>query len=230
MPSPKTKTKFTTVASLLLGSVIGFGGRMVLERLRRTEPSDTHVAKTSVYAALDGPSDTVMLGDSLTHWGEWSELFPGKSIANRGIAGDEIRNIFSRLDAVYQLRPKTIFLMMGTNDLYQGADVADVFAQYIQLIENIRAQGITPIIQTTPLAGPHYKDAKAFNLKVDRLNACLQSYALAQGIAFINLNAVMAETADFRIADGIHLNGAAYKRWALAMENHFSSVNPVTMP
>lgn len=223
MPSPKTKTKFTTVASLLLGSVIGFGGRMVLERLRRTEPSDTHVAKTSVYAALDGPSDTVMLGDSLTHWGEWSELFPGKSISNRGIAGDEISHVFSRLDSVYQLRPKTVFLMMGTNDLYQDADVAKVFTQYVQVVENIRAQGITPVIQTTPLAGPQYKHATAFNLKVARLNASLQAYALAQGIGFVNLNAVMTKTGDFRIHDGIHLNGAAYKRWALAIKNHLKS-------
>jgi len=123
MPSADTKTRFAPVACLLLGSVIGFGGRMVVERLRRPSSSDTHAAKTSVHAALDGPSDTVMLGDSPTHWGEWSELFPGKSISNRGIAGDEIRNVFSRLASVYQLKPKTIFLMMGTNDLYQAAAV-----------------------------------------------------------------------------------------------------------
>ena len=98
-----------------------------------------------------------MLGDSLTHWGEWSELFPGRKISNRGIAGDEIRNIFSRLDSVYQLRPKIIFLMMGTNDLYQAAAVEKVFTQYIQVVENILVHGITPIIQTTPLAGPQYK-------------------------------------------------------------------------
>ena len=223
MPSANTKTRFAPVACLLLGSVIGFGGRMVVERLRRPNSSDTHAAKTSVHAALDGPSDTVMLGDSLTHWGEWSELFPGKSISNRGIAGDEIKNIFSRLDSVYQLRPKTVFLMMGTNDLYQDADVAKVFTQYIEVVENICAHGITPIIQTTPLAGPQYKHATAFNLKVARLNASLQAYALAQGIGFVNLNAVMTKTGDFRIHDGIHLNGAAYKRWALAIENHLKS-------
>ena len=223
MPSASTKTRFATVACLLLGSVIGFGGRMVIDRLRRSNSSDTHAAKTSVHAALDGPSDTVMLGDSLTHWGEWSELFPGKSISNRGIAGDEIKNIFSRLDSVYQLRPKIIFLMMGTNDLYQAAAVEKVFTQYIQVVENILAHGITPIIQTTPLAGHQYKHATAFNLKVASLNASLQSYAFAQGVGFINLNAVMTKTDDFRIHDGIHLNGAAYKRWALAIENHLKS-------
>jgi len=113
--------------------------------------------------------------------------------------------------------------MMGTNDLYQAAAVEKVFTQYIQVIENILAHGITPIIQTTPLAGPQYKHAAAFNLKVARLNASLQAYALAQGIVFINLNAVMTKTGDFRIHDGIYLNGAAYKRWALAIENHLKS-------
>lgn len=230
MPSDKTKTRLATIATLMLGSVIGYGGRMLIDRLRRTNSSDIHAAKTSVYEALDGPSDTVMLGDSLTHWGEWSELFPGKRVANRGIAGDEIRNVFFRLDSVYQIRPKTIFLMMGTNDLYQAADVVQVFMQYIQVVESIRAHGITPIIQTTFLAGPQYKDATAFNAKVASLNASLQSYALAQGIGFINLNAAMTETGDFRIHDGIHLNGAAYKRWALAIEKHLASVDPMAMP
>ena len=106
-----------------------------------------------------------MLGDSLTHWGEWPELFPSKSISNRGIAGDKIKNIFSRLDSVYQLRPKIIFLMMGTNDLYQAAAVEKVFTQYIQVVKNIRGHGIAPIIQTTPLAGPQYKHATTFNLR-----------------------------------------------------------------
>jgi lysophospholipase L1-like esterase len=228
MSYPKTKTRFATVASLLLGSVIGFGGRMVLDRLRRENSNDTHAAKTSVYKALKDPRDTVMLGDSLTHWGEWSELFPSKSIANRGIAGDEIRDIFSRLDAVYQLKPKTVFLMMGTNDLLEAADAAKVFEQYIEVVENIRAHGITPIIQSTLLAGPQYKGAEAFNFKVDGLNASLHSYALAQGIEFINVNAVMTDTGNFRIADGIHLNGAAYLRWALAIEKHLATVEPMT--
>lgn len=229
MPSENTKTRFATVACLLLGSVMGFGGRMFIDRLRRTNSNDTHAAKTSVHSVLDGPSDAVMLGDSLTHWGEWSELFPGKSISNRGIAGDEISHVFSRLDSVYQLRPKIIFLMMGTNDLYQAADVAKVFTQYIQVVENICAHGITPIIQTTPLAGPQYKHATAFNLKVASLNASLQAYALAQGIGFVNLNTVMTKTGDFRIHDGIHLNGAAYKRWALAIENHLKSGGDVSV-
>jgi lysophospholipase L1-like esterase len=116
--------------------------------------------------------------------------------------------------------------MMGTNDLYQAADVAEVFTQYLQVVESIRAHGITPIIQTTPFAGPQYKDATAFNIKVASLNASLQAYAFAQGIAFINLNAVMTETGNFRIHDGIHLNGAAYKRWALAIEKHLANVDP----
>jgi lysophospholipase L1-like esterase len=120
--------------------------------------------------------------------------------------------------------------MMGTNDLYQAADVAKVFTQYIQVVENIRAHGIAPIIQTTLFAGPQYKDATAFNFKVTRLNAFLQSYALAQKIVFIDLNAEMSETRDFRIHDGIHLNGAAYKRWALAIEKHLSTVDPIATP
>jgi len=226
MPAPKPTARRPAVAGLLLGTVIGFGARMVIERLRRGRPSDTHAAKAAVHDALQGPCDTVMLDDSLTDWGEWAELFPGRRIANRGIAGDTIGQVFSRLEAVHRLRPGTVFLLMGTNDLYQARDVTKVFAQYVQVVESLRARGAKPIVQSTLLAGPQYPGAASFNRKVNALNALLQPYALAQGIEFIDLNGAMPGPGAFRLDDGIHLNGAAYKAWARAIEKHLPAPGP----
>lgn len=212
------RTKHGTALVLLIGIMIGVGGKTVTDRLTRTNNGDIHTAKVSAHEALKNPVEVVMLGDSLTHWGEWSELLPGRSIANRGIAGNKISQIASRLDAVYQLHPKKVFLMMGTNDLYKVADVSTVSDHYIKVVKDIRAHGIEPVIQSTPLAGPQYSDAVEYNKHVTTLNETLMNFAQRQGIAFVDLNAVMPDTGAHRVKDGIHVNGTAYLKWASTIE------------
>lgn len=201
--------------ALLLGIAVGFWARPSIDRLRNPNLSDIHTPKVSVHQAITRHADIVMLGDSLTHWAEWSVLFPGVSIANRGIAGDKLTRIFDRLPSVYQLHPRKIFLTAGTNDLYKAGAEPETFRQYLAVIEDIRKHGITPIVQSTFLASEQYKDADAFNTRVNALNAELRAYCDANKIAFIDLNAVISPGA--RTTDGIHLLGSAYTLWAAAI-------------
>jgi len=59
----------------------------------------------------------VMLGDSLTEAGPWTDLTGCLSIANRGIGGDTTKRVLERLDEVLALTPRAVFLMVGVNDL-----------------------------------------------------------------------------------------------------------------
>ena len=59
----------------------------------------------------------VMLGDSLTEAGPWTDLTGCLQIANRGIGGDTTTKLRDRLDEVMALRPRAIFLMIGVNDI-----------------------------------------------------------------------------------------------------------------
>ena len=61
--------------------------------------------------------DIVFLGDSLTDWGPWDEIFPDYPIKNRGIGGERVKGLYRRLDNVVIGQPAKIFLMIGTNDL-----------------------------------------------------------------------------------------------------------------
>lgn len=54
--------------------------------------------------------DIVMLGDSLTDHGRWTELLPCCTVANRGIGRDTILMLSNRLDAVPN---GVIYLMIG---------------------------------------------------------------------------------------------------------------------
>lgn len=78
----------------------------------------------------------VFLGDSITQgWGDdLGNTFPGLKVANRGISGDTTRGMLLRLDKdVLALNPKGLVMLMGTNDLEEGADAAKV-ATNIELI------------------------------------------------------------------------------------------------
>ena len=70
---------------------------------------------------------TLFLGDSLTEYGNWRELFPGLDIKNRGIAGDTTDGVLHRLDGITALSPDKIFLMIGINDLLMGRSVKRIF-------------------------------------------------------------------------------------------------------
>src|SRR6185369_6092309 len=44
--------------------------------------------KVSFFTTFGRHADVVMVGDSITDGADWGEMFPGVSIANRGIDGD----------------------------------------------------------------------------------------------------------------------------------------------
>lgn len=66
----------------------------------------------------------VFLGDSITQgWGGGlGAAFPGVKVANRGISGDTTRGVLIRLqEDVLALDPAAVVLLIGTNDLEEGA-------------------------------------------------------------------------------------------------------------
>ena len=78
----------------------------------------------------------VFLGDSITQgWGGGlGAAFPGVKVANRGISGDTTRGVLIRLqDDVLALDPAAVVLLIGTNDLEEGA-TPEVIAGNLKLI------------------------------------------------------------------------------------------------
>ncbi len=89
----------------------------VNERAPGPGNSPYYEARAALFRELNGMPDIVMLGDSLTEWGNWHELVPEFRVINRGIAGDTSFGVLGRLQEVIDRRPKVVFVMVGTNDL-----------------------------------------------------------------------------------------------------------------
>jgi lysophospholipase L1-like esterase len=78
----------------------------------------------------------VFFGDSITQgWGDdFHGHFAGVKLANRGIAGDTTRGMLIRLEKdVISLNPSGIVMLMGTNDIEEGAS-AETIAGNVKLI------------------------------------------------------------------------------------------------
>ena len=78
--------------------------------------------RRALFEALPvGRGDIVFVGNSITDNCEWAELFADRRVKNRGIGTDRAQWLAERIDPIAAGHPRKLFLMIGTNDLAQGA-------------------------------------------------------------------------------------------------------------
>lgn len=94
-------------------------------------------------------NQTVLLGDSITDFFTWYELFynfsksSGQAVYNRGIGGDTTDRLLERLqDNVLNIKPKNIVLLIGTNDISRGLPL------------EVSVQNVEKIIKTSKECNP----------------------------------------------------------------------------
>ena len=158
----------------------------------------------------------VMLGDSITAWGDWSELLSRWDVANRGVGGDTTVGIINRLSDIYELNPEICFMMVGINDLRIGLSVSKVFMNYTEILKELKNKGITPIIQSTLYLSETSPNWSLINNKVDDLNKMLKEYAFKEGIMFIDVNNELSRGGaldSIYTPDGVHLSCNGYVKW-----------------
>lgn len=179
--------------------------------------SRPYTMRAALFSALTAHRDFVMLGDSITASGEWSELLPDASIANRGISGDTTLGMLARLAPVLSMQPAAVFVMAGINDLRRRRrSVDETLDTYRSVIEAILRGGSRVVVQSTLLVRLHGRED--LNDSVGRLNTKLRDYCGSQdGCEFVDLNPALSpcgRLASAYTGDGIHLNGAGYLRWS----------------
>ena len=159
--------------------------------------------------------DIVMLGDSITEGGNWGAMFPGLSIANRGIGGDTTEGMSRRLDSVIGVAPRKVFFMAGVNDIaIDSQTAAQVFERYRSIVDTLRQARIEVVVQSTLLVGPAFP--LAINGVIRDFDVRLQAYCASGACTYVDLNPILAPTGtlDLRYTvDHLHLNELGYKAW-----------------
>lgn len=175
-------------------------------------------------------SEIIMLGDSITDEGEWTELLGNYNVKNRGISGDTTERILYRLDAILELKPKQIFLMIGVNDLINGGkSVIEILEKYQEILRHFQGkipdteifiQSVLPVNNKVYL---YWQD----NHNIFKLNLGLQELAKLFNYQYIDLYSQLLDSEnqlDIQYTvDGLHLNGQAYLVWKSVIEKYVAT-------
>lgn len=173
----------------------------------------------------------VFLGDSITQgWGGGlGAAFPGVKVANRGISGDTTRGVLLRLqDDVLVLDPVAVVLLIGTNDLEDGATPEMIVGNLnLVLAAMKRHNARMPIIlcQVFPSSASMRRPADGIRQINARYLAAIkndpQVIPLETWTLFADANG-NARTIEF--PDLLHPNEEGYAMWAAALRPLFATL------
>lgn len=158
----------------------------------------------------------VMLGNSITYGINWNEALNRIDIANCGIPGDNTIGMFNRLNYVYRLKPKAVFIMAGINDIYANFSIDTIKKYYEAIVDSLLSKNIIVVIQSTLYVSTRWKFYKEKNKIVDELNNFLQGLCERKKLIFVNLNSQLSKNGvlmEDMTYDGVHLTAKAYKIW-----------------
>ncbi len=167
-------------------------------------------------------TDTVFLGDSLTESFDLIKHFGRNDIHNRGMSGNLTDHVLYRMEEITNAKPKTVFLMIGINDLFQGNSPETVFNNIEKILDKLiedtpdtlrYLQSILPVNEERLLSDGQ------INVSIYQLNNRLEEYCIDQPMLnyinlhpdFLNHKGQMDSKYTY---DGVHLTPDGYILWA----------------
>jgi lysophospholipase L1-like esterase len=173
----------------------------------------------------------VFLGDSITQgWGGGlGAAFPGVKVANRGINGDTSRGVLLRLEEdVLALEPAAVVLLIGTNDLEEGAapeTIAGNVTLILKALEQHDARMPVVLCQVFPSSAAQKRPAE----QVKAVNALYRAAARNDPrVTYLETWPLFADPSGDAIAeefpDMLHPNEEGYAKWAAALRPVFATL------
>jgi lysophospholipase L1-like esterase len=173
----------------------------------------------------------VFLGDSIIQgWKSLGQSFPNLKTVNRGIGGDTTRGVLYRLDSdVLSLDPKAVVLLIGTNDIGNGADPSDVADNIKTIIKAIHHKyPHIPVIVCEVMPSSETKQRPAD--KIERLNKLIKkdvrwsshTYLCDTWSIFADAH---GDAPQAMFPDLLHPNAAGYAKWTAALNPIFAKRN-----
>jgi lysophospholipase L1-like esterase len=165
----------------------------------------------------------VFLGDSITqNWGDQlGGSFRGMRVANRGISGDTTRGMLIRLEDVIALNPRGVVMLMGTNDVDNGA-TPEMIAGNVKLIiselEEHDSQLPIVLCEVFPSSPKKNRPKETIVELNKRLAAAVKD---DRQVTLVDTWTLFAdENGDAKpeeFPDLLHPNKAGYAKWAAAL-------------
>jgi lysophospholipase L1-like esterase len=216
---------------ILLTAILFIGSTITGVLAQDSKYSTLYCQRASLFEELPiTKSDIVFLGNSITHYAEWSEIFNDEKIKNRGISGDIIQGVYDRLDPILKGKPKKIFLLIGINDVSHNV-TADSIVRGISKIASrilkesprtkLYIQSVFPVndsfgkfIGTTTQGGV-----------IIEINKGLKNLCLEKSLTYIDVYSCLKSADSEKLNpdytnDGLHLLGKGYMVWKKVLERY----------
>jgi beta-glucosidase len=206
---------------------------------------DTHRKLVEHVQSRKGPTDILLVGDSITQqWGSpldgkklndaWKKHLGAYDAVNIGIGGDKTQNVLWRLDhgGVDGLKPRAIILMIGNNNMFFTAEtgIEPASKGIAACVANLQHKFPgTPLVLVKIL--PAHEPGHKFYDDICKTNKALDDLKLA---ALPNLK-ILDLTSDFTKPDGsliselytpdnVHLSDTGYDLYAKRLKPHLEAV------
>ncbi len=171
-------------------------------------------------------NQTVLLGDSITDFFNWYELFydfskaTGQAVYNRGISGDTTDRLLERLETnVLSIKPRNVVLLIGTNDIGRGLPLSMSLANVEEIIKktklacpdvNFIIEAVYPINRSMRNSGE-----KRSNAKIDEMNVQFKKLCEKHSCVWVDFTEKLkdknGELKQEYTYDGLHINALAYE-------------------
>ena len=178
----------------------------------------------------------VFIGDSITDLYLLDDHYADLPFAcyNRGIGGDTTSGVLKRLKvSLFDITPKTVALLIGTNDINGGVGDEVILSNYRQIIDEIfdnlpgvELYCVSIIPQNEQLQTYSEIDVATTTEKILRLNPEIRALAEERGATYVDLFSAIADANNRLIGeysdDGLHLNEAGLGVWTDIMMPYFT--------
>lgn len=162
---------------------------------------------------MDQTGSIAFVGDSITAHGDWAAWFPDREVHNFGIGGDTTDDLIARLDGVVAVRPASIALLIGTNDLGKRQSVEHLVRNVEFLLVTLRRElpGTRMLVQSIMPRG------REFAAQLHDANRHLRQFTSSVNAQYVDLWPALAQQ-DGEIDpafsdDRLHLTEAGYAAW-----------------
>jgi lysophospholipase L1-like esterase len=163
----------------------------------------------------------LFIGDSLIEFFDWEQRFSDHIVYNRGIAGETVGGLLSRLHRVVNSseQPDGIFIMTGINNLAMGdGDFVSLYTRMLEEIREMSPQSRIYMHSLLPVLFPMIS-----NDEIIKVNDKLKRIAEEKGVEYINIHATFLDSkkrpiATYLLEDGVHVSDEGYKAWSDVIE------------
>lgn len=156
--------------------------------------------------------------DSWFHWANAFLYQRFKPVAFGGVGGENLAQMYARINTLLAYSPRYMFVMGGTNDVTNGRTAAQMFSSWRSIVEACQDAGTIPIVMPCQPNG-NYTTTAYKSVYMD-YNWQVEDYARAMGgCIFVDpfrmlvdqsLSVPQFPTSKLNAADVVHWNGIGH--------------------